>query len=270
MTVVESSCQTKQITVVHPTAIVDKDAILEPGVQVGAYAIIGPLVHLGEGTIVEPFAQIKGPTVIGRFNKIRSYSFVGCDTQDKKFTTGESRLLIGDYNDIREYATISRGNAQPLGLTQIGSHNLLMAYTHIAHDCHIGDHNTLANNTSLAGHVVVGDYVRLGGFTGVHQFCRIGSYACTGGASVVLKDLCPYTLAAGQPLRLLGLNIEGLKRRSFSSEQLSQLKDLYRRLLRQSLCIRETAAELLEQSSLGEHEKALLHFILESEKGVVR
>lgn len=270
MTVIESLCQKKQAAVVHPTAIVDKDAILEPGVHVGPYAIVGPMVHIGEGTIVEPFAQIKGPTIIGRFNKIRSYSFIGCDTQDKKFTGGESRLLIGDHNDIREYTTVSRGNAQPEGLTQIGSYNLLMAYTHIAHDCIIGSHNILANNTSLAGHVVVGDYVRLGGFTGVHQFCRIGSYSCTGGASVVLKDLCPYTLAAGQPLRLLGLNIEGLKRRDFSSDQIAELKNLYRILLRQSLCIRDTALQLLSQEEIGEHEKALLQFILDSAKGVVR
>lgn len=270
MKVVESYVLNSQTVVVHPTAIVDPGAILEPGVQIGPFALIGPDVHIGEGTVVEAFARVQGPTIIGRYNKIRSYSFVGCDTQDKKFKGGISQLIIGDHNDIREYATISRGSSEDTGLTRIGSHNLLMAYVHIAHDCLIGDHNTFSNNSSLAGHVVVGSYVGMGGFSGVHQFCKIGSYAFCGGGSIITKDVPPYTLVAGQPVRLIGLNLEGLKRRNFAEIDIQKLKVLYRSLFRQSLCLQDTVLEMLKNDSLTLHEKSLLEFVMSSERGVTR
>lgn len=270
MNVVESYVLSNDAIVVHPTAIVEPGAVLEPGVQIGPFALIGADVLIGQGTIVEAFARVQGPTIIGRYNKIRSYSFVGCDTQDKKFKGGKSQLVIGDHNDIREYATISRGSSEETGLTKIGSHNLFMAYVHIAHDCIVGDHNTFANNTSLAGHVIVGSYAGLGGFTGVHQFCKIGSYAFCGGGSLITKDVPPYTLVAGQPVRLLGLNLEGLKRRNFTEIEIRKLKELYKALFRQSLCLRDTALEFMKNDNMTSHEKNLLDFVMNSERGLTR
>lgn len=270
MKVVESYVLNNDAIEVHRTAIVEPGAVLEAGVQVGPFAFIGRDVHIGAGTVVEAFARIQGLTIIGCYNKIRSYSFVGCDTQDKKFKGGKSQLVIGNHNDIREYATISRGSSEETGLTQLGSHNLLMAYVHIAHDCVVGDHNTFSNNSSLAGHVVVGNYVGMSGFSGVHQFCRIGSYAFCGGGTVITKDVSPYTLVAGQPVRLIGLNIEGLKRRNLSEGEIQKLKALYRILFRQSLCVHDTALEILKNESLTLHEKNLLEFVLSSQRGVTR
>jgi UDP-N-acetylglucosamine acyltransferase len=258
------------VVAIHPTAIVAADTIIEPGVEIHAFAIVGPGVSLGEGTKVQPFAQIQGPTVIGRYNKIGSYSFIGCDSQDKKYQGGPSQLVIGDHNDIREYATLSRGSAPHNPVTQVGSHNLMMAHTHIAHDCIIGSHNTFANNASLAGHVVVGDYVGIGGFAGVHQFCRIGSHSFCGGGSLITKDVPPYMLVAGHPARLVGLNIEGLKRRSFSSQQIERLKALYKTIFRQSLVIHDTALEMLQSPDLTDDGKELLQFIISSARGIIR
>lgn len=270
MKVVEPPSLKQEAPLAHPTAIISPRAKIGPGVVVGPYAVIEAGVVIGARTIVEAHARIQGPTVIGCDNKIRAYSSIGCDPQDRKFSGGESRLVIGDHNDIREYTTLSRGTEEAGGVTKIGSHNLLMAYVHIAHDCVVGNHNTFANNSSLAGHVVVGDYVGLGGFSAAHQFCRIGSYAFSGGCSLITKDISPYTLVAGNPARLIGLNLEGLKRRQFPGEQVQRLKMIYRELFRQSTAIRDLATELLKDPDLSDHEQLLLDFVLTSERGLTR
>lgn len=270
MKVVEPPMTTQEPTTVHPTAIIGPHVELGPGVRVGPFAIIEGEVHIGSGTIIESHARIQGPTEIGCYNKIRAYSSIGCATQDKKFRGGVSRLIIGDHNDIREYATISRGSDDPDRLTLIGSHNLLMAYVHVAHDCRIGSHNTLANSASLAGNVEVGDYVGLGGFTGAHQFTRIGSYAFSGGGSIITKDLPPYMLAGGSPVRLAGLNIVGLKRREFAPQEIQELKELYRKLFRQSHAIRDDAESLRQQPGLSSHAINLIDFIISSQRGLIR
>ena len=150
---------------IHQTAIVDPAAELHESVEVGPYAVIGPDVTIDEGTVVGPHAVIRGPTRIGRNNRIFQFSSVGDEPQDKKYAGEPTRLEIGDHNVIREFTTIHRGTVQAEGVTRIGSHNLLMAYTHVAHDCVLGDHTILANAASLGGHVSVDDYAILGGFT---------------------------------------------------------------------------------------------------------
>ena len=256
---------------IHPTAIIDPQAHIHPSVTVGPYCVITGPVIIEAGTILESHVRIQGPVTIGMGNRIYSFSSLGCDPQDKKYQHELTSLVIGDFNIIREYATLSRGTGHGGGITRIGSHNLLMAYVHVAHDCIIANHNILANNASLAGHVEVGSYVGLGGFSGVHQFVRIGSYSFSGGGSIITKDIPPYTLIAGHPAKLIGLNLEGLKRQGFTEEQKKTLKDFFKTLFRNSEHILSTAQALLDSlTTEQEVAKPLLMFILSSIRGITR
>ncbi len=257
---------------IHPTAIIDFQAQIHPSVIIGPYCVIEGPVNIDEGTILHSYIRISGPTTIGKGNTIYAFASIGCDPQDKKYQNECTYLIIEDYNIIREYSTISRGTIQGGGVTHIGSHNLLMSYVHVAHDCIIGNNNTLANNASLAGHVEVGSYVGLGGFTAIHQFVRVGSYAFSGGGSMVTKDIPPYTLVAGHPVKLVGLNIEGLKRQGFSSSDCQALKEYFRILFKKSDHILETAQSCLKDLPRTDSVvKVLLEFILSSShRGLTR
>lgn len=182
---------------IHPQAIVDPSARLAEDVEVGPWTLIGPEVEIGAGSRIASHVVIKGPTRIGVGNRIFQFATVGEECQDKKYRGEPTRLEIGDHNVIREGVTLHRGTVQDAGVTRLGSHNLLMAYVHVAHDCVVGDHVIMANNAALAGHVHVGDHAVLGGFTAVHQFCRIGPHAMCGAGSVVLKDVPAYVMASG-------------------------------------------------------------------------
>ena len=204
---------------IHPAALVDPEARIGRDVSIGAYAVIGPDVEIGDRTVVGPHAVICGPTVIGSDNRIFQFCSLGDDPQDKKYRSGEpSTLSIGDRNVIREFCTINRGTEQGGIRTVVGNDNWIMAYVHIAHDCQVGDHIVFANHTTLAGHVTIEDHVICGGFTGVHQFCRIGRHSFTAIASVVVKDVPPYLMVAGNTAQPSGLNREGLKRHGFSAD----------------------------------------------------
>ena len=206
---------------IHAAAIVHPGAKLAPGVSVGPYSIIGEHVEIGEGTSIGSHVVIEGRTRIGAQNRICSFSVLGGPPQDKKYQDEETALEIGDRNTIREYCTFNRGTAQDTGVTRIGSDNWIMAGVHIAHDCQVGDHTTFANLATLAGHVHVGDYAILGGFTGAHQFVSIGAHSITGVATVLLQDLPPYVMAAGNTAKPFGINSEGLKRRGFSAAKIA-------------------------------------------------
>lgn len=231
---------------VHPQAIVDPSARIADNVTIGPWSFIGPDVEIGEGTEIMSHVVIKGPTVIGRQNRIFQFASVGEECQDKKYKGEPTRLVIGDHNVIRESCTIHRGTIQDQGETRIGSHNLLMAYVHVAHDCIIGDNTILANCTNLAGHVQVGDWAILGGGTMVHQFCHVGTHSMSAGGSIVLKDVPAYVMASGQSASAHGLNVEGLKRRGFSREDLDVLRRAYKVVYRQGLTLKQ-AIETLEQ-----------------------
>lgn len=213
---------------IHPTAILDAAAELDSGVEVGPYAVIGPDVEIGAGSRIGPHTVIRGPTRIGRNNRIFQFASVGEDPQDKKYGGEKTLLTIGDDNVVRECATLHRGTIQDAGETRIGSGNLFMAYTHVAHDCRIGDNVVMANAASLAGHVEVQDWAILGGFTIVHQFCRIGAHCFCAMGSVVTKDVPPYVLVGGHPAEPRGINVEGLRRRQIDTETIQQLKNAYR------------------------------------------
>ena len=213
---------------IHPTAIVDPAAQLADDVTIGPFYSVGPNVTLGAGTQLDHGAYVGGRTTLGRNNRLFPYAVLGCQPQDKKYDGEPTELRLGDDNVIREHVTIHIGTEGGGGVTRLGSRNLLMAGTHVGHDCQIGDDCILANTTGLAGHVVLEDWVILGGQTGIHQFVRVGAHSMTSGGSKVGKDIPPFTMAQGYPARLRGLNLVGLKRRGFADDQIKQLRQAYR------------------------------------------
>ncbi len=216
----------------HPTAIIHPGARLADDVSVGAYSIIGEHVEIGAGTIVGPHVVIDGHTSIGRGNCIFQFSSIGEIPQDKKYKGEPTRLTIGDNNTIRESCTLNLGTVQDGGLTSIGSGNWIMAYVHVAHDCHIGDHNVIANSVQFAGHVAVGDHTLIGGMSGIHQFVRIGDFAMIGFQTRLSQDLPPFVTAVGNPAEAKGPHQEGPRRAGYSDARLDMIKKMYRTLYR--------------------------------------
>lgn len=255
---------------VHPQAIVDPSARLADNVTVGPWSYIGPDVEIGEGTEILSHVVVKGPTTIGRHNRIFQFASIGEECQDKKYAGEPTTLVIGDHNVIRENCTVHRGTAQDRGETRLGSHNLLMAYVHVAHDCLIGDHTILANCATLAGHVTVGDWAILGGGTMVHQFCNLGPHSMSAGGSIVLKDIPAYVMASGQSASPHGINAEGLKRRGFTPETLLILKRAYKIVYRQGLSTEQAIEEL--ESVYGDETtvRPLIASLKGATRGVVR
>lgn len=255
---------------IHSHAIIDPTAKLADNVSVGPFSVIGAGVEIGEGSVIGPHVVIDGPTRIGRDNKIYSFASIGCDPQDKKYANEPTELEIGDRNVIREYCTISRGTTQDAGITRIGDDNWIMATVHIAHDCQIGNNTIFANSVTLAGHVTVGDYAILGGFTLVHQFCKVGAHCFTAMNSVISKDVLPFLMVSGHMAKPHGLNSEGLKRRGFSKQVLSDLRKAYKIIYRSGNTL-ERAIEILEPMSHASEEMAqLLDFLKNVTRGIVR
>lgn len=229
---------------IHPTAIVSPGATLADSVSVGPYSIIGAEVELGEGCEVGSHAVIKGPTRLGRGNRVWQFASIGEDPQDKKYRGERTLLEIGDGNMFRECCTIHRGTVTGQGVTRIGNDNLFMAYSHVAHDCTVASHCIMANYSGLAGHVELDDWVILGGYSGVHQFCKIGAHAFLANNATATRDVPPYVMVAGAPAEPKGVNVEGLKRRGFSTEQIANVKGGYKILYRSGLKLSEARAEL--------------------------
>lgn len=253
---------------IHPTAIIDPSARIGANVAIGPYSVIGAEVEIGDGTWVGPHVVINGPTKMGRDNRIFQFSSIGEITQDLKYKGERTYLEIGDGNTIREFCTINRGSIQDKALTKIGSHNLLMAYVHIAHDCVVGDHVVFSNNASLAGHVHVDDHVVMGGFSGVFQFCRIGAHSFISTNSVVIKDVPPFVKVSGYYAKPFGLNSVGLQRRGFSNEIISELKRAYKVIYRNGLTVASALAELANMTT--PEVRTMAEFIEASSSGIVR
>lgn len=256
---------------IHPTAIIHASAKLADDVKVGAYSIIGPNVSIDSGTEVFTHVVIAENTRIGKNNQIFQFASVGERCQDLKYKGEETWLEIGDHNVIREHCTLHRGTAQDQSLTKIGSHNLLMVNTHVAHDCMIGSHNIIANNVGIAGHVHVGDHVLLGGNSGIHQFCRIDSYSLVGGASLIIKDVPAYVMVSGNPASAHGMNYEGMRRRGWSKETIDGLKQCFKLLYRSNLTVKE-AIETIENEIIPTVPEAqlLVDSLQASKRGIVR
>jgi UDP-N-acetylglucosamine acyltransferase len=255
---------------IHEQAIVDPGATLADDVTVGPWSWIGPDVEIGPGTIIEPHVVIRGPTRIGANNHIYQFSSVGEATPDLKYRDEPTRLLIGDNNVIRENVTIHRGTVQDRAETIIGDNNLLMAYVHIGHDSIIGNHTILVNNAALAGHVHVGDWAILSGYTLVHQFCKIGAHAFSGMGTAIGKDVPAYITVSGSPAEAKTINIEGLRRRGFSADAISQLRRAFKILYRQGLTL-DLALQRLETMLRETPEvQVLIDSVRASERGIVR
>ncbi|MCL1076984.1 acyl-ACP--UDP-N-acetylglucosamine O-acyltransferase [Parashewanella spongiae] len=251
-------------------AFVHPDAKIGKNVTIGPWTYIGADVEIGDDCWLSSHVVVKGPTTIGKGNRIYQFASVGEDCQDKKYAGEPTKLIMGNNNVIRENVTIHRGTVQDNSETKIGSNNLFMNYVHIAHDCVVGDNVILANNASIAGHVHVGDFVILGGMTGVHQFVHIGDHAFAAGASLILQDVPPFVMAAGQPAVPRGLNREGLKRRGFSIESQNAVRRAYKKLYRSSLTIEEAVAELQDDAKAYSEVKMMLDFATNSSRGIIR
>lgn len=256
---------------IHPTAVIDPSAKLAADVRVGAFCLIGADVEIGEGTEVGPHCSIHGPTRIGRNNRFIGHVAVGGEPQDKKYAGERTELVIGDDNVFREFVTLNRGTGGGGGITTIGNGNWMLAYTHVAHDCHVGNHCVFSNNTTLAGHVSVGDYVIISGFAGAHQFCRIGAHAFLGMGALTNGDVPPFTMVGSDSLgRPRGINSEGLKRRGFDAERIASIKRAYRTLYVAGLPLAEAKVQLAEQAAHSADVKDLLDFIEHAERPLLR
>lgn len=254
---------------VDARAIIDPSAEIAEGVEIGPWSIVGPNVRIGAGTKISSHVVLKGPTSIGENNIILQFSTIGEDTPDLKYKGEPTRLVIGDNNVIREGVTIHRGTVQDRGETIIGNNNLLMAYVHVGHDSVIGDHCILVNNASLAGHVIVGDWAILSGYTLVHQYCHIGPHSFSGMGSAIGKDVPAFVTVAGAPAAARSMNLEGLKRRGYSKEQLANLSKAFKIIYRRGLTI-ESAIEQVAAISDSEEIQILLTSLKQSTRGIVR
>lgn len=256
---------------IHPTAIIDARAKVPGSCKIGPYCVIGPEVELGENCELISHVAIQGPTRMGAHNRIFPFASLGMAPQDLSYAGEPTRLEIGEHNDIREFATINRGTAKGRQLTTIGNHVLIMAYTHVAHDCIIGDHVILANAATLGGHVTVDEWATVGALCPVHHFVHIGAYSFIGGGTTITKDVLPFSkTVAARDTHAYGLNAVGLERRGFSKERIRKIHHAYKTLLASKLNTSQALEKLKSEADRGEDVDRLIRFIEESERGVIK
>lgn len=254
----------------HKTAIIDKKAKIDEGVSIGPYSVIGPEVKIQKGSIIESHVIISGPTKIGKNNHIFQFSTVGDGSPDKKYKGEPTKLVIGDDNQIREGVTIHRGTIQEKGLTKIGNNNLLLAYSHVAHDCEIENDVVLTNQAALAGAVKVGEGAILGGYAIVHQYCEIGAYSFCAMGSAVNKDVPAFVRVRGNPARSYGINSIGLRRQGFTKSAIEALKSAYRSVYRKNLTVEEALKEISPLVKKHKEVKLFATTIKKSNRGIAR
>ncbi|RPJ69460.1 MAG: acyl-ACP--UDP-N-acetylglucosamine O-acyltransferase [Acidobacteria bacterium] len=264
------------MAIVHDRAAIDAAAVVHPGAEIGAgtviaaHATIGPRVKIGKNCRIGSSSVIDGWTEIGDDNDISPFVSIGLPPQDLKYRGEETRVVVGSGNVIREFVTIHRGTVGGGGVTRVGNRNLLMAYTHVAHDCQVGNEIIFANNATLGGHVHVEDCATISALSGVHQFCRVGRHAFIGAHSAVTKDAMPFAKSVGNRARIYGLNTIGLARRGFSPETIGKLKRAYRLLLVSKLNTSRAVARIEADPSLACPEiEYLVDFIRSSHRGVL-
>jgi len=255
---------------IHPTALVEPGAELAGGVSVGAFAIIGAQVRVGPRTSIGSHTILEGRTEIGAECRIGSHVIIGAPPQDVKYHGEPTRVIIGDRTLVREFATIHRASTGGSGVTTIGPENFIMAYAHVAHDCHLAERVIMANQASLAGHVEIGRCSVIGGMTGIHQFVRVGDYAFLGACSAVLQDIPPYIKAQGNRAKPFGLNVVGLRRHGFSAEAIQALKQAYRILFTSDLNTSQALAQLEQELSGSPEVQRLIDFVKRSQRGIIK
>ena len=255
---------------IDPKAIIHLDAELAENVSVGPFSVIGKDAQIGAGTVIESHVVIKGPVSIGKDNHIYQFTSIGEDPQDRKYDNEVTRLEIGDRNKIREFTTMHRGTHQDKSLTKIGSDNLFMAYTHVAHDCIIGDHVIMANGASLAGHVHLDNHAILGGFTLVHQFTQIGQFSFSAMGSAITQDIPPFVMVGGRPTQPHGINSVGLERNGCSPEVIRQIRKAYKLLYKSNFKLEDAIEEI--EDLAGDHTELshMVSFLRNVTRGILR
>lgn len=255
---------------IHDTAIVDPTADLATGVVVGPYAVIGAEVSIGARSEIGAGAQVAGPTRMGAENRVYPHACIGFDPQDLKYQGESTRLEIGDRNLFREFSTVHRGTEAGGGYTSIGSDNLFMAYSHVAHDCHIGDRTIFSNGATLAGHVLVEDDAVVGAYSAVHQFCRVGRHAYIGGFTVITQDALPFVKTVGHKPACYGVNTIGLRRKGFDNRTLKTLDQAVRILLRSGLNTTQALNRLRGEFSGSPEIDYLISFVSTTQRGIIK
>ncbi len=256
---------------VHPTAIIDQRAKVPTSCQIGPYCAIGADVELGENCRLISHVAIEGPTKIGSHNVFFPFAAIGMGPQDVTYKGEPTCLEIGDHNEIRECVTINRGTVKGGGLTKLGNHLLIMAYTHVGHDCVIGDHAMLVNGATLAGHVTVEEWAVVGALCPVHQFVRIGAHSYVGGGTTITQDVLPFSMtSAARDTHAYGMNKVGLERRGFSKDRMAKIHHAYKILLASKMNTSQALAKLKSEADRGEDVEMLIQFIEASERGIIK
>lgn len=263
-------CSSSGLVLIDSSAVIDSRAELASDVSVGAFSVIGADVKIDSGTVIGSHVVIKGPTSIGKDNRIYQFTSIGEDPQDKKYAAEITRLEIGDRNTIREFTSMHRGTIQDNSLTQIGSDNLFMAYTHVAHDCIIGNHVIMANGASLAGHVHLNSHAILGGFTLVHQFTQIGQYSFAAMGSAITQDIPPFVMVGGKPTRPHGINSVGMERNGINADDIRLIRNAYKLIYKMNLRL-EDAIDQIEELATDSKELAdMVDFLRNVRRGILR
>ena len=255
---------------VHPSAQIERGAELGVGVKVGPFSIIGSKVKIGDGSRVDSHAVIRGRTQIGSKNLVFPFTSIGTIPQDLKYRGEDSELIIGDENVIREYVNISIGTDDGGGITRIGSNNLFMVNTHIAHDCIVGNKCVFANGVSLGGHVEVGNNAVIGGHVACHQFTKIGEFAMLAGGAIVVQDVLPFSIVHGNHASPSGLNVVGLKRAGMKLETLTQIKKMYKTVYQSQLTLEDAMNVIKDTIEPSRYKDSFLTFIENSARGICR
>lgn len=256
---------------IHSTALIDPGARVPASCSVGPYCVIGPNVELGENCELVSHVVIQGPAKIGSNNRFFPFCSIGMEPQDMTFAGQNTRLQMGDHNVVRECVTINRGTEKGGGVTTIGSHTWILAYSHIGHDCVIGDHAMLINGATLAGHVTVEDWAVVGALCPVHQFVRIGAHSYIGGGSVVTQDVLPFSkTVTPRNTKAYGLNSVGMQRRGFTKERIRKIHHAYHVLLNSRLNTSQALERLKTEDNQGEDVETLIRFIEKSERGIIK
>ena len=256
---------------IHPTAVVDPQAVVAETAHIGPLCVVGPDVQLGEGVKLHSHVVVEGRTSIGDGTEIFPFASIGHPPQDLKYKGEPSRLVIGSNCRIREHVTMNPGTEGGGMLTQVGDNCLFMASAHVAHDCMVGNNVIMANNATLAGHVEIGDFAIIGGLAAVQQFVRIGAHAMIGGMSGIVNDVIPYGMVAGAHASLSGLNLVGLRRRGFSQEEIKALRDAYRLLFGNTGTMAERLAEVEATLASAQTVRGMLEFARHSsDRGLLK
>ena len=253
-----------QLTAVDPRAKIGKNVTVEPFTTIASDVVIGAGTWIGSNVTIMDGARI------GKNCKIFPGTVISAIPQDLKFGGEKTRVVIGNFNTIREFVTIHRSTTADIGVTIMGDHNLIMAYCHVAHNCKLGNHVIMSNAATLAGHVHVEDYAIISGLTGVHQFCRVGAHCMIGGCSAAVKDIPPYTIAQGNHAKLYGLNLIGLKRRNFPEKTIKAISDAYRIVFRSKLLLENAIKKAESEVEDLPEVRHFIKFIKESERGICR